>query len=214
MKSILLALILAAMAACVGLAVQFHPGRASTPASDGGQSTQKKYPLHITGFEITDVKEGVLQSVISADALKINKRRFFIFQFNPVTECTVDQLEIEIYADDGADVFESIGQGLLSDPANPFRSRQTPNFGLITRGVVNHLILSIFRNNQLSLKVEADRAVIDFEAGSTELFSVKLTDMIANRTIQSRTAELDNRARVLNIKDTAYRLAAGQIIPH
>ena len=206
-------LILTAMAACVAMAVQFHPGNASMPASDGRSPAETKYPLHITDFEITDVKEGVLQSVISADELKINKRRFFIFQFNPVTECTVDHLEIEIYGGDEADVFESIGQGLLSDPANPFGSRRTPDFGLITRGVVNHLILSIFRNNQLSLMVEADRAVIDFEAGSTELFRVKLTDTSANRTIQSRTAELENRTRVLKIKDSVYRLAAGQIIP-
>jgi len=207
-------LILTTAAVCVGLAVQFHPGRASTPASDGGQSTQTKYPLHITGFKITDVKDGVLQSVISADALKINKRRFFIFQFKPVTECTVDHLVIEIYADDDTDVFETIGHGLLANASNPFKSRQAADFGLITRGVVNHLILSIFRDEQLGLIIEADRAVIDFEAGDSELFNVMLTDMSADRTIKSRFAELDNRSKVFKIKDTVYRLSASQIIPH
>jgi hypothetical protein len=54
--------------------------------------------------------------------------------------------------------------------------------------------------------VEAERALIDFKAGKTELFSVKLTDGIANRRIQSRFAEMDNRKQVLNINDTVYHL--------
>lgn len=205
--------ILSAMAACVAMAVQFYPGNASNSASGGGPSAETKYPLRIRGFQITNVKDGGLQSLISADELKINKRRFFIFQFHPVTECTVEQLKIEIYAGDDADVFESIGQGILSEASNPFRSLQTGDFGLITRGVVNHLVLKIFEKEKPSLLVEAERAVIDFEAGETELFNVRLTDRAANRTIQSRFAELDNRTKVLKIKDSVYRLAAGQIIP-
>ncbi|MDZ7832078.1 MAG: hypothetical protein U5L07_10040 [Desulfobacterales bacterium] len=208
----MLALILAAMAACVALAVQFHPGNASTPAPDGRPSTETKYPLYITGIKITDVKDGVLQSVISADELKINKRRFFIFQFNPVTECTADHLVIENYAADDRDVFESIKHGLLSDTANPFNSRQAEDFGLITRGVVNHLVLKIFRKDQLILRVEADRAIIDFKTGATELFKVRLADKIANQTLHSRFAELDNRTKVLQIKDTVYQLTAGHLL--
>jgi len=203
-------LILIATGISIALGIYFKPGQSPNNRSLHFNPGENKYPLHITGFRITRVSEGRRQSVISADELKINRRRFFVFQFNPVTECTVNNLVIENYGNDGLNVFEGIDQALISGTANPLKVHQPADFGLITRGVVNHLLLKIFRADQPSLIVEADQAIIDFKNGEADLYNVKLTDNVSKRTIESKFAELDNKTGVFKIKGAVYTLSSGQ----
>ena len=210
----LVSLVLISAAFCAALGIYYNPGHTPSHQAMSFQPMEHKYPLRIAGFKITNFEAGALQSIIAADELKINRRKFFVFQFNPITECTVNNLALELYDCKGGNLFESIETGLLSGETAPLCKAGGTEFGLITRGVVNGLDLRLFRTARPWLTIKAEKAVIDFKNAQTALYEVAVTDIEAKRLIQSRSAKLDNKTGLFKIQDTTYPLSVSQTDPN
>ncbi len=168
------------------------------PASAGQK--MHSYPLRIKGLSATTYNDDKLTARIEADELRVNQRRFFVFNIRPFNEATLTnaRLEVHLYKHMPlkANLFSSAKNILGLDKKGKSRMR---GLGLITRGVVNGFTLEVYKAGKLSLRVKAEKAYIDFKKKKTELLNAGLEDVQSKKLIKSRSVIWDNEENVFRI---------------
>jgi hypothetical protein len=152
-------------------------------------NTEKKptpYPLQIKGFVYSSFNDRGPVYRIKADELKINPRKFFVFNIRSLNEVTLENAEIAVYLYPEAE--EKVGLFPLKEQfAKTARSRGVPKgFGVLTRGVIKNLVLKIYKAEKEQLIVRAQKARIDFKKNVTKLSDASIQDITADKIITSQ----------------------------
>ncbi|MBW2636790.1 MAG: hypothetical protein JRC86_04585, partial [Deltaproteobacteria bacterium] len=148
------------------------------PAYDSNHTEKKPtpYPLQIKGFVYSSCNDRGPVYRIKADELKINPRKYFIFNIRSFNEVTLKNAEAEIYL--YPDMEEKIGLFPLEGQfLKTTRSRGAPKeFGILTRGIIENLVLKIYNDKKEHLIVRAKKARIDFKKDITKLSDATIED--------------------------------------
>jgi hypothetical protein len=151
-------------------------------------------PISIQGMKFQSAKDGRIVARGVAKELKVNPRKFFVFNIKSLNELTLNQVIIEFYKKEGEpfgidlgdimDKFSSGGSG-KSSPTKRHIFGAT-NTGLITRSVINKLILKIYDKNKLSLIIKAPTAYLNFKKGEIIFHNAIVEDIGSKEIINSR----------------------------
>jgi hypothetical protein len=165
-------------------------------------NTEKKptpYPLQITGFDYSSCNDRGPVYRIKADELKINPRKFFIFNIRPFNEVTLENAEIAVYL--YPDAGEQVGLFPLKEQfTKTARSKDLPKgFGLLTRGIIKNLILKLYRAEKEQLIVRAQKARIDFKKNVTKLSDASIQDITTDQVITSKTMYWSEKEKAFRI---------------
>jgi len=158
------------------------------------------YPIKITGLNYTKCEENRLMTKIKSDELKVNPRKFFIFNIKPFNEVTLNNTTIEVYLyeDTHSDTnLFSFGGDLLS--VKQGNKASLKGMGLITRGVINDLVLKIYKASSLSILVKAKKAHIDFKKDETKLQKASIEGIFSNKIIKSTLIIWNEKEKIFKI---------------
>jgi hypothetical protein len=150
----------------------------------------------------------------TAKDLKINPRKFNIFNIRPLNELTLNKVTIEFYK--SSDEPSGIDLGNLiykfSSRSNGKSSSSKENksgaiktrvgaikTGLITRGVINKLVLKIYNKNNLSMIVQAPTAYVNFKRNEIIFQNATAYNIVSREIIKSRKIVLKWEENALNV---------------
>jgi len=144
---------------------------------------------------------------MDADELRVNPRRFSIFSIKPFNEVILTNARLAVYLIEGKSSktsLLSIGKDILAiDDKGKSRVK---GIGLITRGIIESLVLEIHKADKLSLVVTAKKAIIDLKKKEATLVMATIEDKLSHRLIAKRH-------HVWRFKDDTLRLEAPGL-PH
>jgi len=171
-------------------------------------------PISVQGLTVMRFKGNQILTKVTAKELKINPRKFNIFNIRSFNELTLNKVTIEFYKSgdepSGIDLGDLIyrfssrsnGMSSFSKENKPgaiktgFRAIKT---GLITRGVLNKLVLKIYNKNNLSVIVKSPTAYVNFKKNKV-IFHNATAEYIASREIiKSRKIVLKCEKNVLKV---------------
>jgi hypothetical protein len=168
---------------------------------------KKEYlnPISVQGLTVTRFKGNQILTKVTAKELKINPRKFNIFNIKPFNELTLNKVTIEFYKSkdepSGIDLgdliykFSSRSNGKSSSSkGNKFEAIKTGfgaiKPGLITRGVINKLVLKIYNKNNLSMIIKAPTAYVNFKRNKVIFQNATVEDIASREIIKSRKVVL------------------------
>jgi hypothetical protein len=170
---------------------------------------KEKYlnPISIQGMKFQSSKGNRIVTKGVAKELKVNPRKFFIFNIKPFNELTLNKVIIEFYKNEGepfgidlvdlTDKFSS-GSGGKSSSSKRHIFGAT-NTGLITRGIINKLILKIYDKNKLSLMIKAPTAYLNFKKHEIIFHNAIVEDIDSKEIINSRKIVFKNGENVFRV---------------
>ncbi|OGW50638.1 MAG: hypothetical protein A2Z50_03325 [Nitrospirae bacterium RBG_19FT_COMBO_42_15] len=166
------------------------------------------YPLSIKGISSSSYdSNGRLLMQIKADEIKVNPRRFFVFNIKSINEVTITNVKAAFY------FYEDKTQTDVNKPQTDVdllklyegvihqkKGDAVPKeFGRITRGVINGFTLEIYRREKLSVIVKANEGEIDFRKKIVEMKDVHLEEVLSKKIIKSNFAVWDNKEKFFKI---------------
>jgi hypothetical protein len=179
-------------------------------------SNKKEYlnPLSVQGLTVQRFKGNQIITKVTAKELKINPRKFNIFNIRPFNELTLNKVTIEFYnsGDDpyGIDLgnliykFSSRSNGKSSSSKGNKSGAIKSGFGeiktgLLTGAVINKLVLEIYNKNNLSMIVKAPTAYVNFKKNKVIFQNATLEDIASSDIVKSRKIVLKCEENALNV---------------
>ena len=171
-------------------------------------------PISVQGLTVMRFKGNQILTKVTAKELKINPRKFNIFNIRSFNELTLNKVTIEFYKSgdepSGIDLGDLIyrfssrsnGMSSFSKENKPgaiktgFRAIKT---GLITRGVLNKLVLKIYNKNNLSVIVKSPTAYLNFKRNKVIFHNATAEDTASREIIKSRKIVLKCEKNVLKV---------------
>jgi len=176
------------------------PENETSPSPTEGKRSH--YPIWIKGLTATTFRDDKIINRIKTDELMINPRRFFIFSIKPFNELTFTNLRLEIHLNENEEIFhENTNPFSLEEYIPSFRGvgNDLKGLGFLTRGVINGLVLEIYKGNTLSLLIYSKKAYIDFKKKKTDLIMCSIMDKLSGKRVASRLITWDNREKIFKI---------------
>jgi hypothetical protein len=158
------------------------------------------YPVRITGFSYVTYNNQMPVIKVEADELKVNPRKYFVFNIRPFNEATLTNARIEVYfnGQEPSDVDPfSVGRELLSIKEEG-KSR-VKDMGLITRGLIKGLIVEIYKADEPWVIITAKEVIIDFKRKEATLVTARIEDTFSKMTITSKSVVWSSKDSVLRI---------------
>ncbi|CAN2043856.1 DUF4403 family protein [Candidatus Magnetomoraceae bacterium gMMP-1] len=157
------------------------------------------YPLRITGFIASKYEKNGLISRIKADELKLNPRKIFIFNIKSINELTLNNAEIDIYFYENT--HSDIKEFSFSDNVLPLQNYKASlkSMGFITRGVINNLVLNIYRGDNIYFFIKAETAYINIKKSTIKLIRAIIKNISLNKLIKSKIIIWNNRKKIFKI---------------
>ena len=171
-------------------------------------------PISVQGLTVIRFKGNQILTKVTAKELKINPRKFNIFNIRSFNELTLNKVTIEFYKSgnepSGIDLgnliyrFSSRSNGKSSSSKENksgaiktgFREIKT---GLITRGVLNKLVLKIYNKNNLSVIVKSPTAYVNFKRNKVIFHNATAEDIASKEIIKSRKIVLKCKENALKV---------------
>jgi hypothetical protein len=158
------------------------------------------YPIDIKGINHTIYEDNRLVAQIKADEIKINPRKFYIFNISTLNELTVINADFEVY------LYPDIKKNGIFPFTNnilPVTEKQhmPKEFGLITRGIIKGLSLKAHRSNKPFLIVKAANGYIDFKNKRIILEKASVEEISSGKRIISDSIVWDQKGKVFKIRD-------------
>jgi hypothetical protein len=160
------------------------------------------YPIWIKGFTSRDFNGNNILKRLSADELKIGPRKYFVFNICPLNEAVLSnaKLETHYYFDGNSKGQEldrlHLGGSLISGKGI---KKSIPTKGIITRCRLKDLFWKIYRDNNLSLIIQAKRAEINFRTKQMRLSDVCIEDRKSHRCIITRSVIWNEKQKIFKI---------------
>ena len=160
------------------------------------------YPIWIKGFSSREFNGNNVLKRLSADELTIGPRKYFVFNIRPLNEAVISNAKLEThYYFDG----NSTGQEL--DRFHPGGSlisgkgirTSIPTKGIITRCRFKDLFWKIYRDNNLSLVIQAKGAEINFRTKQMRLSDVCIEDRKSHKCIITRSVIWNEKQKTFKI---------------
>jgi|GEM_PF-3842985 len=161
-------------------------------------------PLEIVGYNCKVYNGSNLILEAKADEFKVNPRKFAIFNVLSFNELTITNANLKLYSyegiDTGMDPFSFYKNTL---PTNDKEKAEivSKELGFVTRGVINGLVLEIYRSGEICLVVKAKKVYLDFSAKEARLVDVIISEVLQKRRIESSLAIWDGKKNVLNLPE-------------
>jgi hypothetical protein len=166
------------------------------------------YPLSIKGISSSTYdNNGRLLMQIKADEIKVNPRRFFVFNIKSINEVTITNIKAAFYFYEDKPKSDSDKPQLDIDLLNLYegvmhqkKGNAVPKeLGRITRGVIKGFTLEIYKKGKLFVIVKANEGEIDFRKKTVEMKNAHLEEVISKKIIKSNFAVWDNKEKVFKI---------------
>jgi len=185
----------------------------AAPDARGSQAISKKSvhdnPFSIRGISYKNYDNGRLVTRVSADEVKVDDRKFWIFNVRPFKEAVLDHAVIQLYLDGnsavqtdqnrrspdahlhdfGSDIL-SIGRGM---------NRDAMRSGVISRGVIRDLTLEIYDSGRIGMTIESRKAYVDFSRKLLKMVDATMSDMRGGSIIKSRSVIWNSEKEVFEI---------------
>ena len=171
-------------------------------------------PISVQGLTVMRFKGNQILTKVTAKELKINPRKFNIFNIRSFNELTLNKVTIEFYKSgdepSGIDLgkliykFSSRSSGKSSSSKENKSGAIKARFGaiktgLITRGVLNKLVLKIYNKNNLSVIVKSPTAYVNFKRNKVIFHNATAEDIASKEIIKSRKIVLKCEENVLKV---------------
>lgn len=168
---------------------------------------ERLYPISLQGLRFQRFESNRITTRAIIKELKVNPRKFFIFNIRPFNELTLNNVTMEFYKSEekhsGLDISNRIhrfssgsGERSLFPKNLEFGDIKT---GIITRGVVNTLILKIYAKSRLSKIVKSHRAYLDFKKNEVIFYNATVEDIATKQIIKSRKMVFKNGRNVIRV---------------
>ncbi len=180
-----------------------------TPPDTPNALIKKDYrePLKIMGLKQRTYNKGKLTSLVEADEFKVRpKKLHFLFNMSPIinirpifnirpfNEAILNNAKYEVYLYPDS----STETGLLFNEKNMLSS-DLKGMGIITRVLIENFIMDIYKDDILSLVVEADKARIHIRKKEAKLINATIKDMSSQKHITSRLIIWNEKEKVFKI---------------
>lgn len=201
LKIILLFIIL------VSIGILFFIGEQISDQSIVSTQNKEKHPnpISIQGIKFQRSKGNQITAKAFAQELKVNPRKFFIFNIKPFNELTLNNVTIEFYKNE--EESSDIDLKDLMDKLLPISSAKSSfskkdifgatGTGLITRAIINGLILKIYNNNNLSLIIRSAKAYLNLKKSEVIFRNAVVDDITSKEIINSRKIVFKSGENVL-----------------
>ena len=191
----------------------------SVVSRDKSSSKVPSYFLRMKDFTITQYSSNFLVRRLRADDLRIEPRRFFVFNVRSVNEIVIKHARLSVYLSDKSikqhDNPFSFDIGLFSTEkkgSGAERIFYPAGAGLITRAVIKGIQLEIYRDKRLILNITARVGYIHLKNKSVRLKDTVLKNAVNGKEIKSRLAIWDNK-RQLFVLPCRYIFYSSEHIP-
>lgn len=166
-----------------------------------------RYPISIQGLRLQSFKGSRETVRAAARKLKVNPRKFFIFNIKPFNELTIDNVSMEFFKSEEEQSNIDIGKTIDNfSPISNEKSSSSKGFdakafnaGLITRGVINTLILKIHDKYGLSKIIKAPRAYLNFKKDEVIFRDATVEDITTKQIIKSRKMVFKNGGNIITV---------------
>jgi len=160
------------------------------------------YPLRITGVDFKSFDDTRFKVRIKADEIKINPRKFLIFNIREVNELTITNANLEVYLQPET---ENPKPYLLTEnniPENIYPKKnkaRAKGFGMVTRGVVKNIVVKMFNDQKPLLVIKATSANIDFKKKEVKLKEAQVEHIPSGKHISASTILWDEQKECFKI---------------
>lgn len=174
-------------------------------------STQNKEKhlnsILIQGIRFQNSKGSQIIAKAVVKELKVKPRKFFIFNIKPFNELTLNNVTMEFYKSEeepsGLDLGDLMHK-LLPGSSTKSSSSKRHKFGvtgtgLITRAVINKLILKIYNKNNLSLMIKSAKAYLNLKKGEVIFQNAIVEDIDSKEIINSCKIVFKSGENVLRV---------------
>ena len=163
--------------------------------------------LRITGLKQRTYNEGKLTTMVEADEFKVRPRRqHFLFNMSPIinirpifnirpfNEAILNNAKYEVH------LYPQISTetGLFFNEKNMLSS-DLKGMGIITRVLIEGLIMDIYKDDILSLVVKADKARIHIRKKEAKLINATIKDMSSQKHITSKLIIWNEKEKVFKV---------------
>lgn len=179
-------------------------------------------PFAMKGITYRNFKKGKLVSRVSADEIKVDQRKFWIFNIRPFKEAVLENAFIQVYtntnsvsesaesaeAKEGIDLL-SFGDDILS--VGKEMNSNSMERGVISRGVIKDLVLEVYDADKLSISINSKKAYIDFTRELLKMVDVSMKEVDTGKHIESRSVIWNNKNRRFEIEGHYTAISRNQI---
>lgn len=177
------------------------------PAKPVPDKKEHRYPIRIQGLRLQGFKGSRETVKAVAKELKVKPRKFFIFNIKPFNELTTDHVTMEFYKSEagqsGIDIGQTIDNFSPAGTKKPSSSKgfdsKAFNAGIITRGVINTLILKIYDAYGLSKIIKAPKAYLNFKKDEVIFRNATVEDIATKQIIKSGKMVLKNGENIIRV---------------
>ena len=162
------------------------------------------YPLIITGVDFKSFDDTRFLIRIKADEIKINPRKFLIFNIRKVNELTITNANLEVYLQpDGEDKNKEpylLTENNIPESIYPKKNRASDvRLGMVTRGVVKNIVVKMFNDQEPLLVIKAVSANIDFKNKEVKFKKVQVEHIPSGKLISASTILWDEQKECFKI---------------
>jgi hypothetical protein len=164
--------------------------------------TYSTYPLKISGVDFKSFDDSRLLVRIKADEIKINPRKFLIFNIRKVNELTITNANLEVYLKPDAEDKKPylLTENNIPESIYPKKNRASDiKLGMVTRGVVKNIAVKMFNDQELLLVIKAPSANIDFKNKEVKLKTVQVEHIPSGKHITASTIYWDEQNECFKI---------------
>ena len=150
-------------------------------------------PLSIKGLNFNSFNGTQITSKIIAEELKINPRKFYIFNVKPIKEITVNNVTVEFYknVDNPFSLNLNCFKQLHLSPSkkkslnSQESKRKLFKADFLTRGVINEFVLKIYDKKSMSFLIKASTVLINFKNNRARLYDATIEDIVSRKIIRN-----------------------------
>ena len=155
---------------------------------------QASHPLKITGIDYQAWNSGQILVKVRAETLEIRPRKFWAFNIRPFNEAVLTKAAIELNLPEDEKRKEEFSMSSLLSPYTADLLKGTKSNGIVTRGVVKELNITIRKKNKKIFDLKAERADFDFKKNQTRLKTASLEDSATNGRLTTSLIVWDGQA--------------------
>ena len=160
------------------------------------------YPIWVKGFTTCEFNGDNVLKRLSADELTIGPRKYFVFNIRPLNEAVFSNAKIEThYYFDGNSKGQELDRLHLNGSLISGKGikKSIPTKGIITRCRLKDLFWKIYRDNNLSLIIQAKGAEINFRTKQMRLSDVCIEDRKSHKCIITRSVIWNEKQKTFKI---------------
>ena len=177
--------------------------RKETRVSSIGHKPSSHPPLKIKGLSYSKYNNDRLIARLDADELTVSQRRFWVFNILPFNEAILTNARLELHLYENKNKGTHSDVDLLSSAKSLLsvdeKGKSTSGAGLVTRVIIDSLVVEMYKADRLSMLIKAKKAYINFKRKKIDMKGVSLEDVFAGKLIKSESAIWDNESKVLKI---------------